>query len=80
LKDSSVTWWTWVSDVAELVREPVRLHSIRLIYEVEVVGGSLRPEASGTTDAVQWVRSGDLEALPLIPWLDGVVSKQLARS
>jgi len=58
-----------VSDVAVQVREPVRLHSVRLIYEVEVDPGSTRPESDGSTDEVRWVRSGDLEALPLIPWL-----------
>ena len=58
-----------VSDVAVLVREPVRLHSVRLIYEVEVDPGSARPETDGSTDAVRWVRFGDLGALPLIPWL-----------
>lgn len=58
-----------VSDVAVLVREPVRLHSVRLIYEVEAEPGSERPEADGSTDAVRWVRYRDLEALPLIPWL-----------
>jgi 8-oxo-dGTP pyrophosphatase MutT (NUDIX family) len=58
-----------VADVAVLVREPVRLHSVRLIYEVEFEPGSVRPEADGSTDGVRWVRFGDLEALPLIPWL-----------
>jgi ADP-ribose pyrophosphatase YjhB (NUDIX family) len=58
-----------VSDVAVLVREPVRLHSVRIIYEVEVEQGSERPEADGSTDAVRWVPYRDLEALPLIPWL-----------
>ena len=58
-----------VSDVADLVREPVRLHSIRLIYEVEVEPGAVRAEADGSSDAVRWVRYDDLGALPLIPWL-----------
>jgi ADP-ribose pyrophosphatase YjhB (NUDIX family) len=67
-----------VSDVAVLVREPVRLHSIRLIYEVDVEPGSSRPEADGSTDAVRWVRYGDLEALPLIPWLRDLAVTHLA--
>ena len=58
-----------VSDVAVLVREPVRLHSVRLVYDVEVEHGSVRPEADGSTDSVRWVRYRDLEAMPLIPWL-----------
>lgn len=66
-----------VSDVALLVREPVRLHSVRLIYEVEVVRGSQRPEADGSTDAVRWVQYRDLEALPLIPWLRDLAATHL---
>ena len=58
-----------LSDVTVLVQEQVRLHSIRLIYEVEVEPGSERPEQDGSTDQVRWVRQSDLEALPLIPWL-----------
>ena len=61
-----------VTDVAEWMREEVQLHSIRIIYEVEVVPGSVRPESSGSTDAVRWVGPGDLEALPLISWLKEV--------
>ena len=61
-----------VTDVAKWMREEVQLHSIRIIYEVEVVPGSVRPESSGSTDAVRWVGPGDLEALPLISWLKEV--------
>ena len=61
-----------VTDVAEWMREEVQLHSIRIIYEVEVVPGSVRPKSSGSTDAVRWVGPGDLEALPLISWLKEV--------
>ena len=66
-----------VTDVAEWMREQVRLHSIRLIYEVEVVDGSARPEKNGSTDAVQWLRSGDLEAVQLIPWLKEMMGRHL---
>ena len=66
-----------VTDVVEWMREQVRLHSIRLIYEVEVVDGSARPEKNGSTDAVQWLRSGDLEAVQLIPWLKEMMGRHL---
>jgi 8-oxo-dGTP diphosphatase len=66
-----------VSDVTVLVREPVRLHSVRLIYEVEVEPGSERREADGSTDAVRWVRYRDLEALPLIAWLRELAATHL---
>ena len=63
-----------VSEVAVLERERVRLHSVRVVYDVEVEPGSVRPEADGSTDAVRWVRTGDLEALPLIPWVRALAS------
>ena len=66
-----------VTDVAEWMREQVRLHSIRLIYEVEVVGVSAQPETNGSTDAMQWIRYGDLEAVQLIPWLKEVAGRHL---
>lgn len=66
-----------VSDVAELVGEPARLHSARVIYEVEVLAGRVRSETNGSTDAVRWVGCGDLEALPLIPWLEDVAGRHL---
>ena len=58
-----------ISDVGVLVRESTRLHSVRVIYVVEVGPGSERSEAEGSTDTVCWVRQGDLGGLPLIPWL-----------
>jgi 8-oxo-dGTP diphosphatase len=58
-----------VSDVTVMVEESVRLHSVRLIYEVEVDGGPHRPEVNGSTDDVRWVHHRDLENLNLIPWL-----------
>ncbi len=66
-----------VSDVADLAREQARLHSIRLIYEVDVEQGSVRPETDGSSDAVRWVRFGEIGELPLIPWLEGLVDTHL---
>jgi 8-oxo-dGTP diphosphatase len=66
-----------VSDVTEVARERVRLHSVRLIYEVHVEPGSERPEADGSTDAVRWVRCRDLQTLPLIPWLRELAATHL---
>ena len=67
-----------LSEVTDMVREPVRLHSVRIIYEVEVGPGSARPETDGSTDAVRWVRYADLQGLPLIPWLKDLASTHLA--
>jgi 8-oxo-dGTP pyrophosphatase MutT (NUDIX family) len=66
-----------ISDVTVLVQEQTRLHSVRLIYEVEAEPGSERSEVDGSTDAVRWVRQGDLGALPLIPWLEELVRTRL---
>lgn len=66
-----------VSDVGVLSLEPVRLHSVRLIYEVDVEPGSARPEVDGTTQAVRWVRHDDLPSLPLVPWLGGLAGRLL---
>jgi hypothetical protein len=66
-----------VSDVAPLVLEPVRLHSVRLIYDVKVEDGSSQAEAEGSTDAVRWVDDQDRETLPLIPWLRELFVKHL---
>ena len=66
-----------VSDVAVLSQEPVRLHSIRLVYEVEVDDGPVRPEADGSTDAVRWAGVRDLTGLALAPWLEQVARVHL---
>ena len=68
---------TVVSDVAILVLEPVRLHSFRIFYNVDVEPGSPRPEATGSTDAVLWVRHGELGDLPLSPWLRELAATRL---
>lgn len=57
-----------VSEVAERLDINERLHTVRVIYEVEVTAGELTPEAEGTTDAVAWVASEDTAALALMPF------------
>jgi ADP-ribose pyrophosphatase YjhB (NUDIX family) len=41
-------------------------HTDRIVYEVSVVGGTLRAEADGTTDLVEWVGPERLAGLPLM--------------
>jgi ADP-ribose pyrophosphatase YjhB (NUDIX family) len=41
-------------------------HAIRIIYRVRVVGGELRVEVGGSSDACAWVRRAELAALPLV--------------
>lgn len=42
-------------------------HGIRIIYQVDVIGGSLRHETSGSTDRCEW---HDLHAMPEVPMVD----------
>ncbi len=42
------------------------LHGIRVIYRVRIVGGELRDEVGGSTDACAWVQRADLASLPLV--------------
>ena len=67
-----VAWWR-----SAIRREPVRLHSVRLIYDVTVEEAVPRAETGGSTDAVRWVYVADLEALPLIPWLHELLVRYL---
>ena len=34
---------------------PDRMHAIRIVYEVRIVGGTLRDEPEGSTDTCRWV-------------------------
>lgn len=53
--------------VADVVTLPeVAVHVDRIVYDVEVHGGTLRDEVGGTTDRARWVPRGDLERLPLV--------------
>jgi ADP-ribose pyrophosphatase YjhB (NUDIX family) len=42
-------------------------HGLRIIYRAEVVGGSLRHEACGSTDCCAW---HELDAVPNLPLVD----------
>ncbi|WP_250028551.1 NUDIX hydrolase [Paractinoplanes maris] len=43
-------------------------HTDRVIYDVSVTGGTMRFEAEGTTERVEWVAQTDLSVLPLMPF------------
>lgn len=49
-------------------------HGIQVLYRVRVVGGVLRPEADGSTDAAAWFTQEEAENLPLV----GLVRESLA--
>ena len=48
-----------LSELADRPDGQERLHTVRVIYEVELVAGSLRAEEHGTTDEVLWVDKAD---------------------
>ncbi|HKD96071.1 MAG TPA: NUDIX domain-containing protein [Micromonosporaceae bacterium] len=55
----------------ELVAEPWRdelIHHDRIVFEVEVTGGTLRPEADGSSDAVDWFGPEELPHLSIMRW------------
>ena len=41
-------------------------HGIRIIYRVRVVGGALRVEVGGSSDACAWVPRAEVSSLPLV--------------
>jgi 8-oxo-dGTP diphosphatase len=63
-----------LSDVTELMTTPVILHSIRLVYDVEVEAGDLRAETEGSSDRVCWFTAEQARSLPLQPFVSEVLS------
>ena len=60
-----------LSDVWPLPDESTLLHSVRLIYDVDVRLTPLVAECDGSTDEVAWFDELRLKELPLVPWLRG---------
>ncbi|MGW4947850.1 NUDIX domain-containing protein [Actinoplanes sp. NPDC004185] len=60
------------ADVFRLPMTDTWEHTDRIIYDVEPVGGSLRNEAEGTTESVDWV---DPAGLPLMPFTAVVLGR-----
>ena len=52
------------SEVFEFPQE--RVHVIRIIYDAEVMGGSLQDEAQGSTDCAEWFHAADAESMPIV--------------
>jgi ADP-ribose pyrophosphatase YjhB (NUDIX family) len=49
----------------QLQSRPGTVHAIRIVYEVRVLGGHLRGESEGTTDACSWYTIDDTAQLNL---------------
>ena len=43
-----------IAKIDTILDRTEKIHGIRIIYEVEIMGGSLRSELSGTTDLCEW--------------------------
>jgi 8-oxo-dGTP diphosphatase len=54
-------WRHPVDDVDEA------FHAIQVIYRVHLIGGALRDEPDGSTDAARWLSRSELDGLPLVP-------------
>lgn len=50
------------------------LHSLRVIYGAEIVGGALRPEADGSTDDARWFALAEVASLPRVKLVDVAVA------
>ncbi|MBB2945472.1 ADP-ribose pyrophosphatase YjhB (NUDIX family) [Actinoplanes lutulentus] len=59
------------ADLARLPDDSIE-HTDRIIYDVEVIGGELRPEADGTSDLAAWVAPDDVPLLPFTADVLGV--------
>jgi 8-oxo-dGTP diphosphatase len=62
-----------VSDVLEIPARGQLLHTDRLLYDVRLLGGTLRAEPVGTTDLARWVAPAEAAALRLMPFVADVL-------
>lgn len=58
-----------LTDVIDLPHRGVQIHTVRCVYEVTVVGGRLRPELDGSSEQVALVPTGQVDRLPLAPYV-----------
>jgi 8-oxo-dGTP diphosphatase len=59
---------TVVADVIRLADVGVAMHTDRVVYDVAVRSGQLRPEPNGTTDRVAWLSLDEARQVPLMPF------------
>lgn len=59
---------TVVADVVRLADVGVAMHTDRVVYDVAVRAGELRPEPNGTTDRVAWLSLDEAFRVPLMPF------------
>lgn len=49
-----------VTDIVEIAARGLEVHTVRIIYDAEIVGGALASERDGTSDAVAWFTADEL--------------------
>ncbi len=52
-----------------------RIHTVRIIYTVSLVGGDLTHEVHGTTDHAAWYPLGDLSGLNLAEYARAAIQE-----
>lgn len=58
-----------LTDVIDLPHRDVQVHTVRLVYDVAVVGGRLRPEPDGSSDALAVLPPHEASRLHLAPYV-----------
>ncbi len=58
-----------LTDVTDLPHRGVQVHTVRLVYDVEVLGGTLRPETDGSSDRLAVRTPAQAASLPLAPYV-----------
>jgi 8-oxo-dGTP diphosphatase len=63
---------TVLADLARLPDDSIE-HTDRILYDVEVTGGTLRHETVGTSDLAEWVTPAAVASRPLLPFTAGAL-------
>lgn len=58
-----------LTDVLDLPHRDVQVHTVRLVYDVEVVGGVLAAEVEGSSERLAVVTRAEAARLPLAPYV-----------
>lgn len=63
-----------LTDVTDLPERGERLHTVRVIYDVDLLGGTPRPETGGTTDEMGWYLLFEALDLPLMSFVRAMLA------
>lgn len=58
-----------LTDLVDLPHRGVQVHTVRLVYDVEVLGGRLAAEVDGSSERLAMVTPAEAAALPLAPYV-----------